>query len=205
MVVRILATQLRPSGGSALVGGLDVVRDARRVRRLIGLTGQYASVDDDLTGAENLVLIGQLLDLRRGQGTGRRTAGPVRAGGRRRAAGRDLFRGMRRRLDLAASLVRDPAVVFLDEPTTGLGPVRREEVWRMIRSLADDGVTVLLTTQYLDEADALADRIYDIDRGKVIAEGTPGRPQTGDQTGRRSRCGPPIPHGPVRPPPSSPQ
>jgi oleandomycin transport system ATP-binding protein len=174
-MVRILATQLRPSGGSALVSGLDVVRDAKRVRRLIGLAGQYASVDDDLTGAENLVLIGQLLDLRRAAARARAAELLARFGladvaGRRVAT---YSGGMRRRLDLAASLVGHPAVVFLDEPTTGLDPVRREEVWRMIRSLAGDGVTVLLTTQYLDEADALADRICVIDHGKVIAEGTP--------------------------------
>jgi oleandomycin transport system ATP-binding protein len=174
-MVRILATQLRPSGGWARVGGLDVVRDARRVRRLIGLAGQYASVDDDLTGAENLVLIGQLLDLRRAAARARAAElldrfGLADVAGRRVAT---YSGGMRRRLDLAASLVADPAVVFLDEPTSGLDPVRREEVWRMIRSLAEDGVTVLLTTQYLDEADALADRICVMDHGKVIAEGTP--------------------------------
>jgi oleandomycin transport system ATP-binding protein len=173
--VRVLATQLRPDGGRAMVGGLDVVRDARRVRRLIGLTGQYASVDDDLTGTENLVLIGQLLDLRRAEAKAR-AAGLLTRFGLADAAGRRVATysgGMRRRLDLAASLVGHPAVVFLDEPTTGLDPVKRDEAWRMIRSLAGDGVTVLLTTQYLDEAEALADDICVIDHGKVIARGTP--------------------------------
>jgi oleandomycin transport system ATP-binding protein len=173
--VRVLATQLRPDGGRAMVGGLDVVRDARQVRQVIGLTGQYASVDDDLTGTENLVLIGQLLDLRRP--AARAWAGELLA----RFGLADVAElrvatysgGMRRRLDLAASLVGYPAVVFLDEPTTGLDPVRREEAWRMIRALAGDGVTILLTTQYLEEADALADRICVIDHGKVIAAGTP--------------------------------
>jgi oleandomycin transport system ATP-binding protein len=173
--IRVLATQLRPDGGRATVRGLDVVRDARRVRRLIGLTGQYASVDDDLTGAENLVLFGQLLDLRRAEARARAAGLLARFGltevADRRVAG--YSGGMRRRLDLAASLVGHPAVVFLDEPTTGLDPVKRDDAWRMIRSLADDGVTVLLTTQYLEEADALADDISVIDHGKVIARGTP--------------------------------
>ena len=174
-MVRMLATQLRPDGGRAAVCGLDVVRDARRVRALIGLTGQYASVDDDLTGTENLVLIGQLLDLRRAEAKARaadllRRFGLGDVAGRRAAS---YSGGMRRRLDLAASLVGNPAVVFLDEPTTGLDPVRRDEAWRMIRSLAGDGTTVLLTTQHLDEADALADDICVLDRGAVIAHGTP--------------------------------
>ncbi|GAA2065370.1 daunorubicin resistance protein DrrA family ABC transporter ATP-binding protein [Streptomyces albiaxialis] len=173
--VRVLATLLRPDAGRATVGGLDVVRDAEAVRRAIGLTGQYASVDEDLTGTENLVLIGRLLDLR---------AAEARARAREllahfeltEAAGRQTKTysgGMRRRLDLAASLVGRPDVVFLDEPTTGLDPVRREDMWGIVRSLVADGATVLLTTQYLEEADALADEISVMDHGRVIAHGTP--------------------------------
>jgi oleandomycin transport system ATP-binding protein len=173
--VRILTTLLRPDAGRAMVHGLDVVRDAGRVRRMIGLTGQYASVDEDLSGEENLVLIGRLLDLRRADAKARAAELLERfeltdAAGRRV---RTYSGGMRRRLDLAASLVGQPRVLFLDEPTTGLDPGKREDVWRMIRSIADEGRTVLLTTQYLEEADALADDILVIDRGKVIAEGTP--------------------------------
>ncbi|MET1075337.1 MAG: ATP-binding cassette domain-containing protein [Umezawaea sp.] len=174
--VRILATLLRPDAGRATVGGLDVVKDAARVRRLIGLTGQYASVDEDLTGTQNLVLIGQLLDLRRPEAKAR--AVELLAGfGLTEAAGKQVKTysgGMRRRLDLAASLVGRPEVIYLDEPTTGLDPGKREDVWAMVRALAEDGVTVLLTTQYLEEADALADTISVIDQGKVIADGTPG-------------------------------
>jgi oleandomycin transport system ATP-binding protein len=174
-VVRVLATQIRPDSGTATVAGLDVVRQARQVRRIIGLTGQYATVDDDLTGTENLVLLGQLLDLRRLEAKAKAAVlldrfGLTDAANRRVAT---YSGGMRRRLDLAASLVGDPAVIFLDEPTTGLDPVRRADLWNMIRTLAGDGVTVLLTTQYLEEADALADDICVIDQGKVIAHGTP--------------------------------
>ncbi|WP_026402796.1 daunorubicin resistance protein DrrA family ABC transporter ATP-binding protein [Actinomadura rifamycini] len=173
--VRILATLLRPDAGTARVGGLDVVRDEARVRRAIGLTGQYASVDEDLTAAENLVLIGRLLDLRKGDARARAAELLERFeladdAGRRVSA---FSGGMRRRLDLAACMVGRPAVTFLDEPTTGLDPGRREDVWRMIRAMTADGGTVLLTTQYLEEADALADAIVVIDRGRVIAEGTP--------------------------------
>jgi oleandomycin transport system ATP-binding protein len=173
--IRVLATLSRPDAGRAWVGGFDVVRQASRVRRLVGLTGQYASVDEDLTGAENLTLIGQLLDLRRRE-AGARAAELLGQFGLTDVAGRragSYSGGMRRRLDLAASLVGRPSVLFLDEPTTGLDPGRREDLWRMIRSIADDGGTVLLTTQYLEEADALADEISVIDRGKVIAHGTP--------------------------------
>jgi len=173
--VRILATLLRPDAGRATVCGHDVVREAARVRRVIGLTGQYASVDEDLTGLQNLVLIGQLLDLRRGDA--RKRADELldrfdltEAAGR---PARTYSGGMRRRLDLAASLVGRPDVIYLDEPTTGLDPVKREDVWGIIRSLIRDGVTVLLTTQYLDEADALADEISVMDHGRVIAHGTP--------------------------------
>ncbi|TCO53711.1 ATP-binding cassette domain-containing protein [Actinocrispum wychmicini] len=173
--VRILATLLKPDAGQATVGGLDVVRDAAKVRRTIGLTGQYASVDEDLTGTENLVLIGQLLDLRRPAAKAR--AKTLLADfGLAEAAGRSVKTysgGMRRRLDLAASLVGLPRVIYLDEPTTGLDPAKRDDMWTIIRKLVADGVTVLLTTQYLEEADALADRISVIDHGKVIAHGTP--------------------------------
>ena len=174
--VRILATLLRPDGGRAVVGGHDVVTDAARVRRLIGLTGQYASVDEDLTGTQNLVLIGRLLDLSRREARAR-AAELLAWFGLTDAAGRPAKTysgGMRRRLDLAASLVGRPEVIYLDEPTTGLDPAKREEMWGVVRSLVDDGSTVLLTTQYLDEADALADEISVIDHGRVIAHGTPG-------------------------------
>jgi oleandomycin transport system ATP-binding protein len=158
-----------------LVVGLDVVRDAARARRIIGLTGQYATVDEDLTGTENLVLIGKLLDLSGAQATARAVRlldrfGLTEAAGRRAST---YSGGMRRRLDLAVSLVGDPQVVFLDEPTTGLDPGKREDLWQTIRALADGGATVLLTTQYLEEADALADEITVIDHGRVIAHDTP--------------------------------
>ncbi|MDG4799307.1 ATP-binding cassette domain-containing protein [Micromonospora sp. WMMD980] len=174
--VRILATLLRPDSGRATVGGHDVVRDAGQVRRLIGLTGQYASVDEDLTGTQNLVLIGRLLDLSRRDARAR-AAELLAWFDLTEAAGRPAKTysgGMRRRLDLAASLVGRPDVIYLDEPTTGLDPAKREEMWGVVRSLVDDGSTVLLTTQYLDEADALADEISVIDHGRVIAHGTPG-------------------------------
>jgi oleandomycin transport system ATP-binding protein len=150
--IRILATLLRPDGGRASVGGLDVVRQAARVRRLIGLTGQYAAVDEDLTGTENLVLFGRLLDLPKTRAKARAAELLARFelsdAGRRRVS--TYSGGMRRRLDLAASLIANPAVVFLDEPTTGLDPGKREDAWRMIRALTHDGGTVLLTTQYLE-------------------------------------------------------
>ncbi|MFI5834696.1 ATP-binding cassette domain-containing protein [Micromonospora sp. NPDC051300] len=174
--VRILATLLRPDSGRATVGGHDVVREAGQVRRLIGLTGQYASVDEDLTGTQNLVLIGRLLDLSRRDARAR-AAELLAWFDLTEAAGRPAKTysgGMRRRLDLAASLVGRPDVIYLDEPTTGLDPAKREEMWGVVRSLVDDGSTVLLTTQYLDEADALADEISVIDHGRVIAHGTPG-------------------------------
>ncbi|WP_324652243.1 ATP-binding cassette domain-containing protein [Georgenia sp. H159] len=172
--VRILATLQRPDAGSARVCGYDVVRDAARVRELIGLTGQYASVDDDLTGRENLVLIGELLDLRRRDANSRASDLLERFDltdvATRKAS--TYSGGMRRRLDLAASLVGDPPVICLDEPTTGLDPDKRADVWRTVRSMAERGGTVLLTTQYLEEADTLADDIVVIDRGAVIAHGT---------------------------------
>jgi oleandomycin transport system ATP-binding protein len=173
--VRILATLIRPDAGRATVVGLDVVRDAAKVRRAIGLTGQYASVDEDLTGTENLVLIGQLLDLRTPQAKVRARE-LLAEFGLTEAAGRSVKTysgGMRRRLDLAASLVGRPRVIFLDEPTTGLDPSKRDDMWTVIRTLVAEGVTVLLTTQYLEEADALADQISVFDHGSVIATGTP--------------------------------
>ncbi|WP_405146406.1 ATP-binding cassette domain-containing protein [Sphaerisporangium sp. NBC_01403] len=172
--VRILATLLRPDGGHATVGGFDVVKDAHRVRSLIGLTGQYAAVDETLTGVENLVMIGRLLGLSRP--ASRQRAGELLArfdltdaGGR---AAKTYSGGMRRRLDLAASLVGRPQVLFLDEPTTGLDPRSRTDLWDVVRGLMADGVTVLLTTQYLQEADELADDIVVFDHGRVIASGT---------------------------------
>jgi oleandomycin transport system ATP-binding protein len=173
--VRILATLLKPDGGSARVAGHDVVREAEAVRRSIGLTGQYASVDETLTGTQNLVLIGQLLDLRRRDAKARAKEllewfGLTEAADR---PARTYSGGMRRRLDLAASLVGRPQIVFLDEPTTGLDPSKREDMWGVVRALVADGSTVLLTTQYLEEADALADEISVIDRGRVIAHDTP--------------------------------
>lgn len=173
--IRILATLLRPDAGEARVGGLDVVRDAPKVRRLIGLTGQYVSLDEDLTGRENLVLIARLLDLPRSEVGGKVDELLDRFGLGTQAARRvsTYSGGMRRRLDLAAGMVGDPRILFLDEPTSGLDPGRREDLWRTIRSLAADGRSVLLTTQYLEEADALADDIVVIDEGRVIATGTP--------------------------------
>ena len=173
--VRILATLLRPDAGSARVAGYDVLRQPQLVRQLIGLTGQFASVDDDLTGSQNLVMIGRLLDL--STVDARRRAAELLdwfdlADAADRVA-KTYSGGMRRRLDLAASLVGRPAVVFLDEPTTGLDPAKREAMWDVVRRLVTDGSTVLLTTQYLEEADALADEITVIDHGRVIAHDTP--------------------------------
>ncbi|HLJ98904.1 MAG TPA: ATP-binding cassette domain-containing protein [Streptosporangiaceae bacterium] len=173
--VRILATLLRPDDGQARVCGYDVRRDAHQVRQLIGLTGQYASVDDGLSGSFNLVMIGRLLGLSRAAAKAR-AAELLARFDLTEAAGRPAKTysgGMRRRLDLAASLVGQPRVLYLDEPTTGLDPRSRTDVWQMVRGLVADGVTVLLTTQYLDEADQLADDIVVIDHGAVIATGTP--------------------------------
>jgi ABC-2 type transport system ATP-binding protein len=173
--VRMLATLLRPDGGSARVLGHDVVAEADAVRRKVSLTGQLASVDEDLTGRENLLLIGRLLGLTRAAAKAR-AAELLDAFGVAEAAGRlvkNYSGGMRRRLDIAASLVVTPELMFLDEPTTGLDPRSRNQVWDIIRALAGGGTTVLLCTQYLDEADQLADGIAVIDRGRVIAEGTP--------------------------------
>jgi oleandomycin transport system ATP-binding protein len=173
--VRVLATLLRPDAGHASVGGHHVVRDAHQVRQLIGLTGQYASVDEMLTGTENLIMIGRLLEMPRQEAKARAAELLERFelwDARERPA-KNYSGGMRRRLDLAASLVGRPSVLFLDEPTTGLDPYARGGLYETIRGLVSDGVTVLLTTQYLEEADQLADDIAVIDRGKVIAHGTP--------------------------------
>jgi ABC-2 type transport system ATP-binding protein len=174
--IRILATLLRPDGGSARVLGHDVAREPAAVRARVGLTGQSASVDEDLTGHENLVLAGRLLGLG-WRGARRRSRELLEAFGLAAAAGRQARTysgGMRRRLDIAASLVVTPELLFLDEPTTGLDPRSRGQVWEIIRSIAAEGATVLLTSQYLDEADRLSDRLAVIDHGKLIAEGTSG-------------------------------
>ena len=173
--IRVLATLARPDEGTATVGGFDVVREAPRVRRLIGLAGQNTTVDEELSGLGNLVLLGRLLDLRRSEAVGRAQELLDRFGLTEAATNpvSTYSGGMRRRLDLAASLVGRPRVVFLDEPSVGLDPGRREELWRMVRELTAEGTTVLLTTQYLEEADALADDICVIDQGRVIASGTP--------------------------------
>ncbi|WP_031509680.1 daunorubicin resistance protein DrrA family ABC transporter ATP-binding protein [Streptomyces megasporus] len=173
--VRIFATLLQPDAGRAEVAGHDVVREAGVVRSLVGLTGQYAAVDENLTGTENLLLIGRLLGIPRREAKAR-AAELLERFGLTDAAGRAVKTfsgGMRRRLDLAASLVGRPRILFLDEPTTGLDPRSRGELWDMLRGLVAEGVTALLTTQYLNEADLLADRIVVIDQGRVIAEGTP--------------------------------
>ncbi|WP_156755086.1 ATP-binding cassette domain-containing protein [Actinokineospora pegani] len=184
--VRVLATLLRADEGRAVVGGFDVVEQATAVRGLVGLTGQYASVDEDLSGAENLVLIGKLLGLSKAEAKAR-AAELLERFELTEAATRSVKTysgGMRRRADLAASLVGRPEVLYLDEPTTGLDPHSRNEVWATVRGLVDEGVTVLLTTQYLEEADQLADLITVIDHGKVIANGTPNdlKRRTGSQT-----------------------
>ncbi|MFI7075756.1 ATP-binding cassette domain-containing protein [Micromonospora sp. NPDC049903] len=174
--VRILATLLRPDGGRARVFGHDVVTEAEAVRARVSLTGQYASVDEDLTGTENLVLLGRLLGLRK-PAARERAAQLLAAFGLTEAAGRQVKKysgGMRRRIDIAASILSTPDLLFLDEPTTGLDPRSRNQVWEIVRAVVAHGTTVLLTTQYLDEADQLAGRIAVVDHGRVIAEGTPG-------------------------------
>ncbi len=174
--IRMLATLLRPDSGAAWVFGHDIVREADAVRGRVSLTGQFASVDEDLTGIENLVLIARLLGHSRAQSK-TRARELLDAFGLAEAAARQVKKysgGMRRRLDIAASIVVTLDLIFLDEPSAGLDPRSRNQVWDIIRALSAEGTTVLLTTQYLDEADQLADRIAVIDRGKVIAEGTPG-------------------------------
>ncbi|MDO5498310.1 MAG: ATP-binding cassette domain-containing protein [Propionibacteriaceae bacterium] len=184
--VRILSTLLRPDQGTLRVGGFDALREPVAVRSLIGLTGQYASVDEELTGHENIELIGQLLDLTARESRNR--AGElIERFDLVDAAKRPVKTysgGMRRRIDLACSLVGRPQVLYLDEPTTGLDPRSRAQVWEIVRGLADERTTVLLTTQYLEEADELADRISVIDSGRVVAEGTPQelKRTTGSQT-----------------------
>jgi ABC-2 type transport system ATP-binding protein len=173
--IRILATLLRADEGSASVMGHDVATEGDAVRRLVSLTGQMASVDEDLTGRENLILLGRLLGLRRSDAKARASE-LLEAFGLEEAAARLVKHysgGMRRRLDIAASLVVTPELLFLDEPTTGLDPRSRNQVWDIVRALAAGGTTILLCTQYLDEADQLADGIAVIDHGRVIAEGTP--------------------------------
>ncbi|MFE7592216.1 ATP-binding cassette domain-containing protein [Kitasatospora sp. NPDC057512] len=173
--VQILTTLTTPDGGHAEVAGYDVVRQPHEVRRRIGLAGQYTAVDEVLTGRENLVLLGTLLHL--GRREARRRADELlerfRLADAAHRPARAYSGGMRRRLDLASCLITAPPVLFLDEPTTGLDPVSRMELWGQVRELVDGGTTVLLTTQYLEEADYLADQIVVVDSGRVIADGTP--------------------------------
>ncbi|WP_169982865.1 ATP-binding cassette domain-containing protein [Microbispora sp. H10836] len=174
--VKMLATLLRPDGGEARVFGHDVLREPDAVRTRVSLTGQYASVDEEMTGMENLVLLGRLLGHKKPAAKDRAMA-LLDAFGLTEAAGRQVKTysgGMRRRLDIAASILNTPDLLFLDEPTTGLDPRSRNQVWDIVRIVVAHGTTVLLTTQYLDEADRLAGRIAVIDHGRVIAEGTPG-------------------------------
>jgi ABC-2 type transport system ATP-binding protein len=175
--IRMLATLIRPDAGSARVLGHDIVKEADAVRSLVSLTGQLASVDEDLTGRENLILIGRLLGHKRSAAK-ERAGELLEAFGLEDAAGKlvkNYSGGMRRRLDIAASIVVRPDLMFLDEPTTGLDPRSRNQVWDIVRALVDEGTTILLCTQYLEEADQLAEGIAVIDSGKVIAEGTPGQ------------------------------
>jgi ABC-2 type transport system ATP-binding protein len=174
-LVRILATLIKPDGGTATVAGHDVIRSRREVQTAISLTGQSAAVDELLTGSENLVMLGRLRRLGR-RGARRRAAELLDQFDLTEAGGRLVKRysgGMRRRLDLAAGLVVAPQVLFLDEPTTGLDPRSRQTTWAAVRRLSEEGVTVLLTTQYLEEADQLAGRIAFIDRGEIITQGAP--------------------------------
>ncbi|GFZ80193.1 daunorubicin resistance protein DrrA family ABC transporter ATP-binding protein [Paenibacillus marchantiophytorum] len=172
--INMLATLLRPDAGSARIFGHDVVKESQVVRQLIGVTGQYASVDESLSASENLMIFSRLLGLGRAEAR-RKTADLLEEFGLSEAAKRPLKNfsgGMRRRLDLAASLIAQPPLIFLDEPTTGLDPRTRSQMWETIRRLVKTGSTILLTTQYLEEADQLADRVAVIDRGRVVAEGT---------------------------------
>jgi ABC-2 type transport system ATP-binding protein len=172
--IRVLTTLLKPTSGRVSVLGHDVVTEAAIVRQKVSLTGQYASVDEDLTGHENLVLVSRLLGLSWGDAKKRATE-LLGAFGLSDAAGKQVRTysgGMRRRIDIAGSLVTTPEILFLDEPTTGLDPRSRNQVWDLVRQIAADGTTVVLTTQYLEEADRLAERLVVIDHGKVIAEGT---------------------------------
>ncbi|GGV39650.1 daunorubicin resistance protein DrrA family ABC transporter ATP-binding protein [Kitasatospora herbaricolor] len=172
-LVRVLSTLIKPDAGTAFVGGYDVVRQPKQLRRTIGLTGQYASVDEMLSGYENLYLIGRLLDLSRRDARARATELLERFSlteAARRTA-KTYSGGMRRRLDLAASMMGRPKVLYLDEPTTGLDPRTRNEVWDEVQRMVSEGATVLLTTQYMEEAEQLAGELTVIDRGKVIASG----------------------------------
>jgi ABC-2 type transport system ATP-binding protein len=173
--IRILATLIRPDGGRASVAGYDVTRQPARVRQSIGLAGQHAAVDDDLTGRENLMIVGLMHHLGR-SGARRRADSLLAESGLADAADRLVKTwsgGMRRRLDLLASLMVTPLVLFLDEPTTGVDPRSRAAIWSSVRSLTSDGTTVLLSTQYLDEADRLADDVVIIDAGRTVAQGSP--------------------------------
>ncbi|QNP64313.1 ATP-binding cassette domain-containing protein [Streptomyces genisteinicus] len=183
--VRMLATLLRPDAGEARVFGKDVRKDADAVRSRVSLTGQYASVDEDLTGLENLILLARLLGHAR-PAARERAAQLLEAFGLREAADKQVKNysgGMRRRIDIAASILNTPDLLFLDEPTTGLDPRSRNQVWDIVRAVVAQGTTVLLTTQYLDEADHLASRIAVIDHGRVIAEGTKGELKASVGTG----------------------
>ena len=173
-LVRVLSTLLEPDSGHATVGGIDVIKDPKGVRQIIGLSGQYAAVDETLTGWDNLVMFGQLYHLSGAEAKQRATEllAQFSLTDAARRPIKTFSGGMRRRLDLAASLIIRPKVLFLDEPTTGLDPRGRMEMWGVIEGLVREGVTLLLTTQYLEEADQLADDIVVVDRGKVIARGT---------------------------------
>ncbi|WP_051967628.1 ATP-binding cassette domain-containing protein [Kitasatospora mediocidica] len=185
-LIRVLSTLIKPDAGSAFVGGFDVLRQPKQLRRTIGLTGQYASVDELLSGYENLYLIGRLLDLSRKEAKARATELLERfsltEAAKREA--KTYSGGMRRRLDLAASMIGRPQVLFLDEPTTGLDPRTRNEVWDEVQRMVREGSTVLLTTQYMEEAEQLADDLTVIDRGRVIAAGSVAglKAQVGGQT-----------------------
>lgn len=185
-LINVLSTLLPPTSGSARIAGLDVVRDAHEVRSRIGLTGQFASVDEQLTGFDNLVLIARLLGASSREARARAQdlldIFSLTEAAKRPASG--YSGGMRRRLDIAASLVGHPDVIFLDEPTTGLDPVSRLGMWQIVEQLVDDGTTVLLTTQYLDEADRLADSITVLSAGRVVASGT--AEQLKNQVGQRT-------------------
>ncbi len=180
-LIRILSTLLSPDGGKAKVLGLDVTKQADKVRRVIGLTGQYSAIDEYLTGKENLEMMGRLYHLSAAEAKKRaeellEQLDLVEAANR---TAKTYSGGMMRRLDLAASLIATPPIIFLDEPTTGLDPRSRNVVWELVKSLAKQDVTILLTTQYLEEADQLADRIALLDKGVIIAEGTPAQLKTG--------------------------